>query len=60
VAEALGEPYIDIVRSAAREQALADPEGLIKVVLAERGDDAGLLGASLLAREKFVAPPAES
>jgi glucokinase len=60
VAEALGEPYIDIVRSAAREQALADPEGLIKVVLAERGDDAGLLGASLLAREKFVTPPADS
>jgi glucokinase len=60
VAEALGEPYIDIVRSAAREQALADPEGHIRIELAERGDDAGILGASLLAREKFVAGPAAS
>ena len=51
------EAYLDILR---REQALADPEGVIKIELAERGDDAGLLGASLLAREKFLAPPAAS
>lgn len=59
VAEALGEPYLDTIRSAVREQTLTDPDGTIKIELAERGDDAGLLGASLLAREKFVSGLAE-
>lgn len=54
VAEALGEPYLDVIRGAARAQALADPHGTIRIELAARGDDAGLLGAALLAREKFL------
>lgn len=56
VAGALGQHYIDLVRTAARSQALTDPDGLIHIVPAALGDDAGILGAALLAREKFVQP----
>jgi glucokinase len=54
VAIALGEPWIELVRSTARAQTLADPTGKIPILLAALGDDAGVLGAALLAREKFV------
>ena len=56
VAGALGPPYIDLVRTSARSQALTDPDGLIRIEPAALGDDAGMLGAALLAREKFVRP----
>ncbi|MHB1561186.1 MAG: ROK family protein, partial [Isosphaeraceae bacterium] len=54
VAGALGQPYLDLVRTAARSQALTDPGGLIRIERAALGDDAGILGAALLARERFV------
>ena len=54
VAGALGTPYLELVRTAARSQALTDPEGTIRIETAALGDDAGILGAALLAREKFV------
>ena len=54
VTEAIGEPFLDLVRVAAREQTLVDPDGKIAIKLAELGDDAGVLGAALLAREKFA------
>jgi glucokinase len=54
VAGALGEDYLDLVRSAARAQAFTDPEGKIRIEQAALGDDAGILGAALLAREQFV------
>ncbi len=54
VAGALGSPYIDLVRTSARSQALTDPEGTVRIERAALGDDAGILGAALLAREKFV------
>ena len=54
VAGALGPHYMDLVRTAARSQALTDPEGTIRIERAALGDDAGVLGAALLAREKFV------
>lgn len=57
VTEALGEPWLDLVRASARAQTLADPTGKIPIARAALGDDAGILGAALLAREKFV--PAE-
>jgi glucokinase len=56
VAGALGAPYIDLVRTAAQSQVLADPEGRIRIEAAALGDDAGILGAALLAREKFIHP----
>ncbi len=54
VTEALGEPYLEHIRTAARGQALADPEAKIRIERATLGDDAGILGATLLAREKFL------
>ncbi len=54
VAGALGPGYLDLVRTAARSQILVDPQGTIRIEPAALGDDAGILGAALLAREKFV------
>ena len=54
VAGALGDPWVDLVRTSARSQILTDPDGQIKIVRAALGDDAGILGAALLAREHFV------
>ncbi len=53
VTEALGPPFIDLVRASAREQILVDPDGKIKIEPAALGDDAGILGAALLAQERF-------
>jgi glucokinase len=53
VAGALGDPWIELVRASARTQTLADPLGKIRIEPAALGDDAGILGASLLARERF-------
>ncbi len=53
VTEALGEPFIDLVRASAREQTLVDPDGIIAIKSAQLGDDAGILGAALLAFERF-------
>lgn len=55
VAGALGESWIELVRDATRRQALVDPSGKIPIVSAGLGDDAGVLGAALMARERFVA-----
>jgi len=54
VAGALSDPWIDLIRASARTQILADPEGKMKIVRAALGDDAGILGAALMAREKLV------
>ena len=51
VVNALGDPWVDLVRTSARTQILTDPDGQIKIVRAALGDDAGILGAALLARE---------
>ena len=53
VVEALGQPYMDLVREAARGQILTDPEERIKIEPAALGDDAGILGGALMARERF-------
>jgi glucokinase len=54
VTEALGNSWIDLVRDVARAHALVDREGKIPIEVAALGDDAGILGAGLLARERFV------
>jgi glucokinase len=56
VAGALGDAYVELVRTAARSQTLTDPDGRIRIDRTALGDDAGILGAALLAREKFVPP----
>jgi glucokinase len=55
VVEALGNDYLDLVRNAARPHILADPDGPDRIVLAALGDDSGVLGASLMAREALAA-----
>jgi glucokinase len=54
VTEALGAPFVELVRNAARGQAMADPDRRVQVEQAELGDDAGVLGASLIARERYL------
>jgi glucokinase len=54
VAGALGEPYLEMVRGAVRSHTLVDPLGTIRIERAALGDDAGILGAALLARENLV------
>lgn len=54
VTEAIGAPFVDLVRNAARGQAMADPDRRVQIEQAELGDDSGVLGASLIARERFV------
>ncbi|MEW4567212.1 ROK family protein [Tautonia sp. JC769] len=57
VTEALGAPFVELVRNAARGQAMADPDRRVQIEQAELGDDAGVLGASLIARERYLAAP---
>ena len=53
VTEAIGEPFVALVREAAREQILIDPAQSIAIIQTMLGDDSGILGAALLAREIF-------
>ena len=56
VTEAIGMPFVDLVRDAARGQAMADPDRLVRIEMAALGDDAGMLGATLVARDRFLRP----
>jgi glucokinase len=51
---ALGDHYVELVRIAARTQILTDPQGTIRIERAALGDDAGILGAALMARDHFL------
>ncbi len=54
VAGALGDSYLDLVRTAARSHILTDPARTIRIERAGLGDNAGILGAALLARERLL------
>ena len=54
VAGALGEPYLELVRSAARAAGVYRPRRKSPYRTSALGDDAGILGAALLAREQFA------
>jgi glucokinase len=54
VAEALGDAYVNLVRQSARRQILVDPDHKIQFAGGALGDNAGILGASLMAREAFL------
>jgi glucokinase len=54
VAQALGDSWIAQVREVARRQSLVDRDNTIRIEPAALGDDAGIHGAALLARERFV------
>ena len=53
VTAALGTPFVDLIRASARQQILVDPDQTIKIEPAALGDDAGILGAALLALEHY-------
>jgi glucokinase len=54
VTGALGEPWIELIRESAKRQVLVDPENRIKIEASALGDNSGILGAALLARERFA------
>jgi glucokinase len=54
VTEALGAPFIDLVRASIRSNVIVDADAKIKVESASLGDDAGVLGAALFAQERFI------
>ncbi len=54
VAAALGPAYIDAIRNSARNQILVDPDQKIEIVPAALGDDAGILGSAIMAREIYT------
>jgi len=49
--EALGKPYLDLVVEAFRRQAFESAQTGVRIVEAALGDDAGVIGAALLARQ---------
>ena len=53
VTEALGAPFVDLIRTSLRKTVIVDATEKIKVEIASLGDDAGVLGAALFALEKF-------
>ncbi len=55
VSLALGEPWLNWVRTAAKEHMLVVPEDREIILPAALGDDAGVLGAALLASESVTA-----
>ena len=54
VVEALGPDYLNAIVTSARNQILVDPDHQIAILPAALGDDAGILGAALMAREAFA------
>ncbi|HIB69013.1 MAG TPA: ROK family protein [Phycisphaerales bacterium] len=50
--EAIGKPYVDIVRDAIRREAFPESLRQIKVEASTLGDDAGLVGAGIMALEE--------
>lgn len=54
VTTALGNPFLELVRAATRPHTLADRDGKVGIVSGGLGDNAGILGAALMARERFA------
>jgi glucokinase len=50
--EAIGKPYVDIVRDAVRREAFPEPLRTIKVEASVLGDDAGIVGSAIMAMEE--------
>ena len=52
VSEDVGEPYVEQVRVAANRHAFFTDLAEVRIVRSALGDDAGILGAAVLAREE--------
>ena len=55
VVEALDDTFLDNIRAAAEKYALPDTLSGVQIVPAKLGDNAGILGAAALARQRFEA-----
>ena len=55
VVEALDDRFINDIRTAANKYALPDTLKGVQIVRAQLGDDAGVLGAAALARQRLKA-----
>ena len=51
VVEALGAPYVDLITAFVREQPFAATTGPLRIVQSALGDDAGVTGAAIIARQ---------
>ena len=49
--EALGKPYVDLVEQSFNERTFASAASAVRIVEAALGDDAGIIGTALLARQ---------
>lgn len=56
LAEAIGQPLVDVIGKAARPLIFPRRARDVRVVLTKLGDNAGVVGASLLAREAILGP----
>lgn len=54
VVATLGQPYLDLVLKSANEYVYSTDLAPIRLALAQLGDDSGIMGAALAAREKFL------
>ena len=54
--EDIGIPFVEIVRSATRDQAMADLNRRVRIEMAALSDDAGMLGATFVARDRLLNP----
>lgn len=52
--EALGKPFVSLVRKSTRDAAFPDRCKQVEVVASELEDDAGVIGAAMLAREQLA------
>jgi glucokinase len=53
LSEAMGQPFADRVAASMKQHVFPTSLGKCRVLATRLADDAGLLGAALLAREKF-------
>ncbi len=54
VSHALGDSYTEMVANSAHNRAIADPEHVTIIRRAALGDNAGILGAAIIAQERFA------
>jgi glucokinase len=53
VVESIGRPYLSLVARSARQHAFTRELGEVRIAMSRLGDDAGMLGAALAARQRY-------
>jgi predicted NBD/HSP70 family sugar kinase len=52
--EAVGQPFVDLVKKAARREAFPERCRQVKVVMTKLLDEAGIIGSALIAAERLA------